>query len=54
MVKPEEASLELLIPDEQLAKAIETTMRDLHNPSSGAFRRMAPFVFGFLSAPFVT
>ena len=52
MVKPEEASFELLIPDEQLAKAIEPTMRDLHNPSPGAFRRMTPFLFGFLFAPF--
>ena len=52
MVESEEASFEFLIPYEQLAKAIEPTMRDLHNPPPGSLRRMTSFLFGFLSAPF--
>ena len=52
MVESEEAAFEFLIPDEQLAKAIEPVMRDLHNPAPGSLRRMPPFLFGFLSAPF--
>ena len=52
MVESEEAAFEFLIPDEQLAKAIEPAMRDLHNPPPGSLRRMPPFLVGFLSAPF--
>jgi hypothetical protein len=52
MVESEEAAFEFLIPHEQLAKAVEPAMRNLHNPPPGSLRRMLPFLFGFLSAPF--
>src|SRR5450759_2653243 len=52
MVEAKEAAFELLIPYEQLAKAIEPAMGDFHNPPSGSLRRMLPFLIGFLPAPF--
>ena len=52
MIEAEEAAFELFIPHEQLAKAIEPAMRDLHNPSSGALRRLLPLLFDFLATPF--
>ena len=52
MVESEEAAFELFVPYEQLAKAIEPAMRDLHHPAPGALRRMPPLLIGFLPAPF--
>src|SRR5450759_2096905 len=52
MVQSEEAAFELLVPHEQFAKAIEPTMRDLHNPPPGSLRRIPPLLIGFLPAPF--
>jgi hypothetical protein len=52
MGEAEETAFEFLIPHEQLAKAIEPAMRDLHNPPPGSLRRMPPLLLGFLPAPF--
>src|SRR5450631_715426 len=52
MVGSEEAAFEFLIAHEELAKAIEPTMGDLHNPPSGSLRRVPPLLLGFLPAPF--
>jgi len=41
VVKREEAALKLLIAHEQLAKAVEPTMADLHDPATGFLARVA-------------
>lgn len=52
MIEAEEAVFELFVSNQQLAKAIEPAVRDLHNPPPGALRRMPPLLFGFLTPPF--
>ena len=43
MVKREEAALKLLVAHEQLAKAVEPTMADFHDPATGLLAWMALF-----------
>ena len=47
MVKRKEAALKLLVAHEQLAKAVEPTMADLHDPTTG-FLAWMPLLGPFL------
>jgi hypothetical protein len=51
MVEPEETAFYLLITYEQLAKAIELPMRDIHNPPPGSLRWMPPLLVSLLPHP---
>jgi hypothetical protein len=52
MIERLEAALELFVAHQKLAEAIEPAMRNLDDPSSGPFARMAPNLSGLLAAAF--
>ena len=50
MVERDEAALELLVPHEQLAKAVKPAVADLDYPPSSLLLRVAPLVVSLLTA----
>jgi hypothetical protein len=52
MIECQEAAFELFVAHQELAEAIEPTVRDLNDPSSGALVRVTPNLCRLLASTF--
>jgi len=52
MIEAEKTAFEFFVSYQELAKAIEPTVRDLDHPAPGTCCRVSTLLFGFLPSPF--